>query len=138
MRHFGAQYDPALHNTGMLWFGDDGVIITKLDTSSALKQHQYENKILNRKAILWTSQNRMSTENEAGKKVKTIWLVRLRLHLFVQPRSHFPAYYLGLVRVISADGTGPMVVVVDLERELPSDLLTDLWKYIAGTNLDPR
>jgi hypothetical protein len=126
VRHFNTQYDPARHNTGMLWFGDDGVIITKLDTSGALERHQYNNEIISARQVSWTSQNRMSTENEAGKKVVDHLARGLRLHLFVQPRSHSPAYYFGVVRVVSAKGTGPMAVVIELERELPPDLLSAL------------
>jgi hypothetical protein len=125
VRHFGTQYDPARHNTGMLWFGDEGVIITKLDTSGALKQHQYANRVLNATHFSWTSQNRMSTENELGKQVVEHAARALRLHLFVQRRSHTPAYYFGAVRVVSAEGLGPMTVIVELEHELPPDLLLD-------------
>jgi superfamily II DNA or RNA helicase/HKD family nuclease len=125
VRHFGIQYDPARHNTGMLWFGDEGVIITKLDTSGALKRHQYANHIINARQFSWTSQNRMSTDNEAGRRVVEHASRTLRLHLFVQPHSHSPAYYLGIVRVVSAEGHGPMTVIVELERELPPDLLSD-------------
>src|SRR5690606_34982417 len=96
VRHFGTQYDPARHNTGMLWFDDDGVIITKLDTSSAVERHQYANRILDAKRFSWTSQNQMSVENEAGRRVVEHVARALRLHLFVQPRSHAPAYYLGM------------------------------------------
>jgi superfamily II DNA or RNA helicase/HKD family nuclease len=126
VRHFGNQYDPARHNMGILWFGDDGVIITKLDTSGALKRHQYANRILDAKRFSWTSQNKMSTENEAGRTIVNHSARALRLHLFVQPRSHTPAYYFGGVRVVSAEGLGPMSVIVELERELPPDLLLEL------------
>lgn len=126
VRHFGIQYDPARHNTGMLWFGDDGVIITKLDTSGALERHQYANRILDARHFSWTSQNRMSTENEQGRRIVNHVARGLRLHLFVQPRSHTPAYYFGAVRVVSAEGLGPMNVVVELDRDLPPDLLLDL------------
>jgi superfamily II DNA or RNA helicase/HKD family nuclease len=124
VRHFGVQYDPARHNAGMLWFGREGVIITKLDTSGAIEQHQYKNRILDARHFSWTSQNRMSTENEAGRKVVEHAERSLRLHLFVQPRSHSMAYYFGLVRVVSADGLGPMTVIVELEREVPPDIMT--------------
>lgn len=126
VRHFGTQYDPARHNTGMLWFGSDGVIITKLNTAGALERHQYANRILDARRFSWTSQNRMSTQNEAGRKVVDHAARALRLHLFVQPHSHSPAYYFGVVRVVSAAGLGPMTVIVELERNLPPDLLSGL------------
>lgn len=125
VRHFGAQYDPARHNTGMIWFGNEGVIITKLDTSGAIERHQYANRILDRRRFSWTSQNKMSTDNESGRRVVEHLARGLRLHLFVQPRSHAAAYYLGVARVVSAEGLGPMTVIVELERELPSDVLSD-------------
>ena len=31
VRHFGVHYDPAKHNKGILWFEDQGAVITKLD-----------------------------------------------------------------------------------------------------------
>jgi hypothetical protein len=125
VRHFGTQYDPARHNLGMIWFGDDGVIIANLDTSGAIERHQYANRVLNARQFSWTSQNRMSTENEAGRRVVDHAARALRLHLFVRPHSHSPAYYFGVVRVVSAEGLGPMTVIVELERELPPDLLSD-------------
>lgn len=130
VRHFGTQYDPARHNTGMLWFGNEGVIITKLDTSGAVERHQYANRILDAKRFSWTSQNKMSTNNESGRRVVEHVARGLRLHLFVQPRSHAPAFYFGVVRVLSAEGLGPMTVVLDLERGLPPDVLSD---FEAGT-----
>jgi hypothetical protein len=123
VRHFGTQYDPARHNPGMLWFGNEGVIIAKLNTAGAIRQHQYKNRILSATRFSWTSQNRMSTENEAGRRVVEHAARALRLHLFVLPRSHSSAYYFGVVRVISAEGLGPMTVIVELERELASDFL---------------
>ena len=126
IRHFGTQYDPARHNTGLLWFGSEGVIITKLDTTSALTQHQYENRILDATRFSWTSQNRMSIDNHSGRKVIDHEARKSRLHLFVQRRSHAPAYYFGVVRVLSAEGSGPMTVVLELERAIPADLLLEL------------
>jgi hypothetical protein len=67
----------------------------------------------------------MSTDNESGRRVVEHLARGLRLHLFVQPRSHAAAYYLGVARVVSAEGLGPMTVIVELERELPSDVLSD-------------
>ncbi|MBP9035191.1 MAG: DUF3427 domain-containing protein, partial [Pseudomonadales bacterium] len=129
IRHFGVHYDPAKHNTGMLWFGCDGVIITKLDTSTAIQRHQYRNRFIDDRTFSWTSQNRMGTENEAGLKVVEHESRGLRLHLFVQPRSHAPACYLGLVRVrgrADAEGVGPMQVRFSLSRSVPTDVLKEL------------
>src|SRR5690606_26660023 len=65
VRHFGVHYDPAKHNAGILWFGEHGVIVTKLDTSSAKKAFQYENELVGERHFSWTSQNRMSRTNAA-------------------------------------------------------------------------
>lgn len=126
IRHFGVQYDPAKHNTGMLWFGQDGVIITKLDTSSAKTQYQYTNRLINEQTFSWTSQTRMGTDNEPGRKVVEHDARSLRLHLFVQPRSHEPACYLGTGRVTEAEGSGPMRVQLTLARVVPADVLGEL------------
>jgi superfamily II DNA or RNA helicase len=126
VRHFGTQYDPARHNTGILWFNKNGVIITKLDTSGALDRHQYANQILDAKHFSWTSQNRMAPDNEQGLRIINHSDRGLQLHLFVQPRSHTPAYYLGTVRTVSAEGREPMTVVFELEKALTPDLLSTL------------
>ncbi|MCB9727471.1 MAG: DUF3427 domain-containing protein [Deltaproteobacteria bacterium] len=135
IRHFGVQYDPAKHNTGMLWFGSDGVIITKLDTSNAKAEHQYDNEFLGDRAFAWTSQNKMSTANAAGLKVVQHAARGLALHLFVQPRSHAAAVYLGRARVRSATGDGPMRVVFDLDHALPPDLRAE---FSGGGPVDER
>jgi hypothetical protein len=126
IRHFGVQYDPAKHNTGMLWFGREGVVITKLDTSSAKEQHQYTNRFIDEQTFSWTSQNRMGTANEAGRKVIEHDARQLRLHLFVQPRSHEPAFYLGTGNVTEAVGKGPMRVTLSLSRPVPADVRSEL------------
>lgn len=126
IRHFGVHYDPARHNTGMLWFGDDGVIITKLDTSSAKTEHQYTNRLVDQGTFSWTSQNRMGIDNEPGRKVVEHEARGLRLHLFVQPRSHEPACYLGAVRATSAEGSGPMRVLLTPRRHIPVEVLQEL------------
>lgn len=126
VRHFGVHYDPARHNSGMLWFDDHGVIITKLDTSGAVERHQYTNRFLTDRRFHWTSQNRMSTTNAAGQRVLQHEQNGVTLHLFVQPRSHRPALYMGRVRVMDATGDGPMAVQLALDRRVPSDVLSEL------------
>ncbi len=126
VRHFGVHYDPAKHNAGMLWFGAEGVIITKLDTSNALDAYQYKNEFVDERAFAWTSQNKMGTGNEQGKKVVEHEARGLRLHLFVQPRSHEPACYLGVVTVKEAEGDGPMRVVLELAKAVPPEVMREL------------
>jgi superfamily II DNA or RNA helicase/HKD family nuclease len=70
IRYFGSQYDPARHNSGVIQFGEtELVIITKLDTSGAKESQQYENQLVTPGLFKWTSQNRMTPENEAGRRV---------------------------------------------------------------------
>jgi superfamily II DNA or RNA helicase len=126
IRHFGVQYDPAKHNMGMLWFGANGVIITKLDTSNAKAQFRYANRLVDERTFAWTSQNKMGVQNESGRMAVEHEARGLRLHLFVQPRSHEPACYLGTVRVAAADGAGPMQVTLELSRPVPSDVRREL------------
>ena len=131
VRHFGTQYDPARHNKGILWFDSDGVIITKLDTSGAVERHQYRNEFTSRIQFSWTSQNQMTQHNEAGRKVLDHSKRELRLHLFVQPRSHEPAYYLGPVSVAGATGDGPMTVSLDLDRPIPEEIFREIHGNIS-------
>ena len=56
--------------------------------------YQYANAFRDERTFAWTSQNKMGTGNEAGRRVVARG-ARLRLHLFVQPRWHEPACYLG-------------------------------------------
>lgn len=126
VRHFGVHYDPAKHNAGMLWFGDHGVVITKLDTSGAIERHQYSNRFLSPEKFSWTSQNRMSTSNAAGRKVLEHAEDGRTLHLFVQPKSHKPALYLGRGDVVDAAGDGPMRVEFALARRVPAAVLEEL------------
>jgi hypothetical protein len=113
------------------------VIITKLDTSTAIERHQYRNRFIDDHTFSWTSQNRMGTGNEAGLKVIEHERRGLRLHLFVQPRSHAPACYLGLVRVggrADAEGSGPMQVRFSLSRSVPADVLKELLEVDSETH----
>lgn len=126
IRHFGVHYDPARHNTGMLWFDQHGVIITKLDTSSATARHQYANRFLNHREFCWTSQNKMATTNEPGRRLIEHQGRGLRIHLFVQPRSHKPACYVGIVQVVGAEGDGPMRVTFNFDIPVPKDVLGEL------------
>lgn len=126
VRHFGTQYDPARHNAGILWFGQHGVIITKLDTSGAKETQRYSNRFISDQRFSWTSQNKMTQANEAGRRVLEHAERGLTLHLFVQGRSHEPGLYMGEVRVVEADGNAPMTVTLELDRPLPPEVRREL------------
>ncbi len=126
VRFFGVHYDPAKHNKGILWFGNEAAVITKLDTSGAVKQHQYRNRFLSASCFSWTSQNQMKPTNRAGLKLLKAKSEECALRLFVQPRSHKPALYIGRATVESFEGSGPMQVEFRLEKSIPEEVLTEL------------
>lgn len=126
VRFFGVHYDPARHNKGVLWFENQGAIITKLDTSSAVEHHQYKNRFLTAKSFYWTSQNQMKPTNPAGLKVLNAETETRTLRLFIQPRSHKPALYTGKVTVERYKGSGPTQIEFALEKSIPDDVLTEL------------
>ena len=126
IRHFGVQFDPARHSTGMLWFGNDGVIIAKLDTSSAKTEHQYENRFIERSSFTWTSQNQMTPSNPAGRRVLEHQAEGRPLHLFVKPGSHDLSVYLGTVTVQGHTGSAPMSVTFELSKEVPAEVFAEL------------
>jgi hypothetical protein len=94
------------------------VLILKLDTSGAKAEHQYSNRIVDAEHILWTSQNRMRRDNEAGRQITEHSSRGTTLHVFAQPASHEPALYLGRVSVENVVGDGPMRVTLRFEQEL--------------------
>ncbi len=126
IRHFGTQYDPARHNAGILWFEQRGVIITKLDTSGAKETHRYRNQFVSERCFSWTSQNKMTQANEAGRRVLEHEGRGSTLYLFVQGRSHEPAFYMGEARVVGAEGDAPMTVTLELDRPVPLDVRREL------------
>ncbi len=124
INHFGRQYDPAVHNKGVVTFGaddpysDEMILITKLDTASAKSEFQYENSFSNDHTFHWQSQNRQRQDNEAGREILDQQDTNKRLHLFVQRRSHASPIYVGLVRATGVTGNAPMNVAFELETPL--------------------
>mgnify|MGYP002620743008 CR=1 FL=1 len=137
VNHFGVQFDPAKHNTGLLRLDQEhddaslhSVIVTKLDTSGAAQQHQYDNALLDRRTFRWSSQNRQRRDNPAGRLVLDHAQTGRTLHLFVQARSHTGAFYLGPVDVIDAQGDAPIQVTFRLRTPVPPEVAAEL-----GVNL---
>ncbi|OJT25713.1 hypothetical protein BO221_07600 [Archangium sp. Cb G35] len=126
VRHFGAQYDPARHNMGILWFEQRGVIITKLDTSGAKEGQRYLNRFITNRRFSWSSQPKMTRTNEMGRKVLEHEGRGLTLYLFVQGRSHEPALYMGEARFVAAEGNEPMAITLALDRPVPDDVQREL------------
>lgn len=126
VNNFGMQYDPQRHNSGICWFGHHCMIMTKLDTKSAMSQFQYKNQFISRSLFLWSSQNRQSRGNEAGLRIIEHKKHGYHIHLFVQPRSHMPARYMGTVNFLSVKGDAPMLVEFMLHNAVPDEVWMDL------------
>ncbi len=126
IRHFGTRYDPTKHNAGALQFGKDCVLITKLDTSGAVAVHQYKNRFIDAHTFEWTSQNRMSRDNDSGRAITEHEANGNVIRLFVQAGSHSEACYLGEGRCVRATGDNPMVVRFELERAASQATLKSL------------
>lgn len=131
VRHFGAQYDPARHNMGILWFEQRGVIITKLDTSSAKETQRYLNRFISNRRFSWSSQPKMTRANDAGRKVLEHEGRGSTLYLFVQGRSHEPALYMGEARFVAVEGNKPMAITLELDRPVPADVQRELRVELA-------
>ncbi|MEJ1249569.1 DUF3427 domain-containing protein [Denitratimonas tolerans] len=129
VNHFNSQYDPARHNMGVMTFdcaGEHIVIITKLDTSSAIARHQYTNRIKDDSHFMWTSQNKQTRNSGTGRMIVEHRNLGITLHLFVQPSSHSMASYLGPVDFISAEEDAPMRVTFQLRNRIPSMVIEQL------------
>ncbi len=127
VNHFGVQFDPAKHNTGFFEVTPGHfVIIAKLDTSDAKKEHQYVNRLRsNLVEFEWSSQNKQRRDNKQGKTVTEQATNGSRLFLFVKSGSHDDAVFLGEVRFVSATGDAPMQVVFRLPVAVPRHLAED-------------
>lgn len=129
VNHFGSQYDPARHNTGVLRFdcsGDHIVIITKLDTSGAVSRHQYANSLNGNSQFQWTSQNKQAPDTGSGLELVKHRELGNSVHLFVQPGSHSDAVYMGMVDVISVAGDRPMRLTFQLRNTVPAAVMKQL------------
>lgn len=114
LNHFERQYDPAVHNVGVVTIGVHVIIITKLDTRSARQGHQYSNGILGETTFAWQSQNRQRQDNEEGRLIIDHRINGKILHLFVQTRASEKACYYGTVSVQTVSENAPMNVVFQL------------------------
>ncbi len=135
VNHFGQQYDPARHNTGVLRFSDAGdhiVIITKVDTTGAIDLHQYTNFFKDESEFVWTSQNKQTRETGSGREIVEHCQTGKTVHLFVQPSSHSKAAYLGAVDFVGAEGDRPMQVTFGLRERVPEFVMEHLQSKSAG------
>lgn len=132
INHFGLQYDPARHNQGVIRFKEDEphpdhiVLITKIDTSGAKTEFQYENGFEDERTFRWQSQNRQRQDNRSGRRILDHRENGVTLQLFAQPRSHAAPSYLGPVDVIGVDGSAPMNVTFRLRQPVPELVLEAL------------
>ncbi|MGH8074191.1 MAG: DUF3427 domain-containing protein [Lysobacter sp.] len=135
VNHFGSQYDPARHNKGVLRFpcaGDHIVIITKLDTSGAVGQHQYTNFLKGDSQFVLTSQNQQTRESGSGREIVEHRSDGRSVHLFVQPTSHSKAAYLGMVDFEKAEGDRPMRITFNLRERVPEAVIEQLGARRSG------
>jgi hypothetical protein len=126
INHFGHQYDPARHGKGVLYFGKQTVIITKLDTSSAQANYQYQNRLLSRDRFQWQSQNRQRQDNPSGQRITRHQESGVTVHLFVQRGSASRSVYLGVGRVAAVRDNAPMTVTFELAVPLSDGALAVL------------
>jgi len=124
INHFGRQYDPARHNTGVITFAGPFarhiVLITKLDTSTAQSQFHYRNAFSDPETFMWQSQNRNTPEDEPGRRLVTPGLADI--HLFVQERSHTSAVYCGLVDPLRFASERPIDIWFRLRHPVPEQV----------------
>jgi len=125
VNHFGRQYDPTVHNQGILTFKpehpDHLAIIAKLDTSTAKASHRYVNGFPDSRHFQWQSQNKNTPETEPGYRLVTPGAAFI--HLFVQERAHARPVYCGLVRPVQHRSSKPIEVIFQLASPVPETLL---------------
>jgi superfamily II DNA or RNA helicase/HKD family nuclease len=129
MHHFGEQYDPTVHNRGVISarrHPTHHILLARADNRAAKAEHQYENRVLDRQSVLWTSQNQMRPDNTAGAIIAKQREHGVRLHLFFAPASHTPYRYLGEVNVSSFEGAAPMRVKFSLAEVMPEAVFDEL------------
>jgi len=134
INHFGLQYDPAVHNAGVITFKagspypDDIVLITKIDTSSAKSDFQYQNRFEDPTRFHWQSQNKQTQDNASGRYILEHRAFGRRIHLFVQAKSHSSPFYMGVADVSSVSGNAPMNVIFQLRTPVTPELFELLAK----------
>lgn len=127
INHFGLQYDPAKHNSGVIKLSDNHIVlITKIDTAGAKAEFQYQNRFLDNNHFSWQSQNKQRQDNESGREITEHNERNNTLHLFIQPGSHQEAYYMGIVNVASVTGNAPMTIAFQLTQTVPDSVLQSL------------
>jgi hypothetical protein len=124
-----AQYDPTKHNSGVIKLPNNNIVLlTKINTSGAKEGFQYQNYFLDDYHFSWQSQNRQRQDNESGKEITEHRKRNNLLHLFIQPRSHKEAYYMGVVNVTSVVDNAPMTVSFQLSQSIPISVIESLSK----------
>jgi len=129
INYFGIQYDPSKHNKGVIKLpGNYIVLIAKIDTSGAREEFQYQNRFLDSANFSWQSQNQQRQDNNAGQEITQHKERGNTIHLFVQPKSHQAACYMGVVEVVDVIGNAPMTVRFKLSHSVSDTLLNSLSK----------
>jgi superfamily II DNA or RNA helicase len=129
INYFGIQYDPSKHNKGVIKFSSNHIVlIVKIDTSGAKNEFQYQNRFLDNEHFSWQSQNQQRQDNNAGQEITQHREQGNIIHLFVQPKSHQAACYMGVVEVVDVIGNAPMTVQLKLSQSVSDTVLKFLSK----------
>ncbi|HEY9823274.1 MAG TPA: DUF3427 domain-containing protein, partial [Candidatus Sericytochromatia bacterium] len=124
INYFGIQYDPSEHNKGVIKLaGNYIVLIAKIDTSGAKEEFQYQNRFLDCDHFCWQSQNQQRQDNKAGREITQHKEQGKTIHLFVQPKSHRAACYMGVVEVVNVVGNAPMTITFKLSDSVSNTIL---------------
>jgi superfamily II DNA or RNA helicase len=127
INHFGVQYDPAKHNSGVIKLPDNNIVlIVKINTGGAKKEFQYQNKFLDKCHFSWQSQNKQRQDNEVGREITEHQKRNKVLHLFIQAGPNQGAYYIGIPQVSDVTGNGPMIIIFELPQVVPDSVLDAL------------
>jgi superfamily II DNA or RNA helicase/HKD family nuclease len=129
INYFGTQYDPSKHNKGVIKLPENYIVlIAKIDTSGAKEEFQYQNRFLDYNHFSWQSQNQQRQDNKAGQEITRHREKGNTIHLFVQPKSHQAACYMGVVEVVDFTGNAPMTVTFRISQSVPDVILNSLAK----------
>jgi hypothetical protein len=129
INYFGIDYNPPEHNKGVIKLPNKYIVlIAKIDTSGAKEEFQYQNRFLDSEHFSWQSQNQQRQDNNAGQEITQHRERGNIIHLFVQPKSHQAACYMGVVEVVDVIGNAPMTIQFKLSHSVSGTVLNSLLK----------
>lgn len=127
VNHFGEQFDPARHNTGVLRLGSAFALLTQLDTSGGKLEYHYRNGLTPDMAhFMWSSQNKQRPDRGDGQDIVEHRRRGVALHLFVEQKTSGLYVYLGEVNVVDVSGSQPFTARLALPEVLPDEVQRQL------------